>query len=87
MDTPTKRRRQRGARIVEQLLKTQARARAMYAKADQVLERLLKVLDVGDEVKLGDGRVATLVDQFAHRNVCWRSSSFPRFKVEVETRV
>lgn len=76
-------RRRRGARLVEQLLKTQARARALYAQADKLLDRIREVLDVGDQVALGDGRVATLVDQFADRNVCWRSSSFARYKVEV----
>jgi hypothetical protein len=80
-------RRKRGARIVEQLLKTQARGKALYAKADKLLDKLLEVLEVGAEIDLGDGRVARLVDQFADRRVCWRSSSFNRFKVEVEERV
>ena len=79
-------RRKRGAAIVEELLKTQARARALYAKADEILERLLKVLDAGDEIILGDGRVARLVDQFADRDSVWQSACCRRYKVEVEKR-
>lgn len=79
-------RRQRGARIVEQLLKTQARARALYRQADKLLERLRGVIEPGDEVDLGDGRVARLVDQFATRTTCFKASAFTRFTVEVEDR-
>lgn len=79
-------RRKRGAAIVEKLLNTQARGRALYAEADKLLERLRKVIDVGDEITLGDGRVAILVDQFADKDAVWQSACCRRFKVEVERR-
>lgn len=79
-------RRRRGARLVEQLLNAQARGRALYNEADKLLERLMKVIEPGDEIDLGDGRVAKLVDQFANgRLVVWHSSGCKRYKVDVST--
>lgn len=76
-------RRQRGVRAIEKLLRTQARAKALYGKADRILEDIRRLIEVGDPIPLGDGRVARLVDQFADRTVCWKSASFSRYKVEV----
>ncbi len=79
-------RRKRGAAIVEKLLRTQARAKALYVEADALVDRLRKVIDVGDEITLGDGRVARLVDQFAERSIVFTPSGCRRYKVEVEKR-
>ena len=77
-------RRQRGARIVERLLKTQARARALYGQADQLLDQIRGVVEPGDTIDLGNGRVARLVDQFADRSKVFHATACSRFKVEID---
>ncbi len=79
-------RRKRGARILERILRAQARGRTYYAEADKLLDQALEDLGPGAEVDLGDGRVARIVDQFADKRVVWRSSPCHRFKVEVGER-
>lgn len=71
-------------RKVKKLLEARERGSAAYGQADAILEELLGHLPVGREVDLGDGRVATLVDNFAEKNKAWKPCGVSRFDLKVK---
>ncbi len=57
--------------------------KSAYAEADRLLEEILKKMVPGDIVELGDGAVASLVDNFAVKNKSWKPCGINRFEVKV----
>lgn len=60
------------------------RGKDFYAQADAILDQLASELEHGEEIDLGKGRVAVLVDQFADRSVVFRPCGVRRFELKVK---
>jgi hypothetical protein len=70
------------ARKIEQHLEARERGKTHYALADRLLDELIKTLKPGQEVKLSDGRVARLVDNFADgKNKHFKPTGVSRFEI------
>lgn len=72
------------AEKVTALLRAKELGRRQYAKADRLLEELLKVLTVGEEIELQGGKRATLKDNYAGTNKVFRAHGISRYEVEVK---
>jgi hypothetical protein len=75
----------RARSLVTRWLLAQETAKRAYADADAALDELLAGDLVDSEIKLTDGRTATVVDQFAEKHKVFKASAFVRFKIEVKT--
>lgn len=72
-------------KIVEMLSARDA-GKAGYAKADELLEEIVaKMLIPGndDEIDLGEGQIAKLVDNFAKGNKAWKPCGISRYDIKV----
>jgi hypothetical protein len=73
------------AGVIEKVLRMiEARdtGKQQYKEADQLLEELLPLLKVGESIELGNGEVATLVDNFDDKNKAWKPCGINRFDIE-----
>lgn len=55
-----------------------------YERADRLLEEILCEVDCGRHVKLGDNKVAVVVDNFAEKNKVYRAHGIARYEVHLE---
>ena len=67
---------------VAAFLEARENGKAEYARADDLLEELVGLLEVGETVTLPDGREIALVDQFADRAVVWKPAGVRRFELK-----
>jgi hypothetical protein len=72
--------------LIRKIVLLQAKVRRYYELADDALMELIALVDPGYKLKLRDGRVATFVDNFADRNVTFRTTAMRRYSVEVKKR-
>jgi len=63
--------------------KLQHKARANYAAADELAEEIIPLLKKRKKVRISDGRVARLKDNFARRNKAFKQCGVNRFEVEI----
>lgn len=74
--------------VAKEMLVQRDKAKAAFQRADELLDELLAQKDVGESVRLEDGRRVVVVDHFLDRegnlkNTVWKSSGVKRFDVEV----
>lgn len=75
-------------RDLKELESVTSAAKQLYARRDEIEQRLLKVLRVGDQIALPDNRVVEVVDNFwdkklqQPKNVCWGHGSVRRFEID-----
>jgi len=65
------------------LFRARDKGKALYAAADELLDEVLAVLSPGDEVDLGGGKKALVVDNFAKGNKAWKPAGVNRFDVKL----
>ena len=61
----------------------QHKARASYTKADELLEEIMPLLKKRKKVRISEGRVARLKDNFARRNKAFKQCGVNRFEIEI----
>ena len=66
-----------------ELLDIRARAKQLYEAADALEERLIERLPVGERLRLRDGRIIALIDNFVSSNVAFRPAAVRHFEVRV----
>ena len=65
-------------------LKTIARAKKLYERADTILEEIAQQLKPGDAVALTeDGKKAVLLDNYAGKNIVWGHGGVRRYAIEI----
>lgn len=69
-------------KIVEMLSARDA-GKAGYAKADELLEEIVAKMGNDDEIDLGEGQIAKLVDNFAKGNKAWKPCGISRYDIKV----
>lgn len=69
-------------KLLQRYLRLQAQAKAAYGKMDDLLEKLIPEMRLSEAVSAGDGRQAQLVDNYATKNVSWKSSAHRRFEIK-----
>lgn len=69
-------------RLLQRYLRLQAQTKTAYGKIDALLETLIPQMPVGEACSAGDGRQVQLVDNFATKNIAWKSSATRRFEVK-----
>ena len=75
------------ARMIEEHLAERERGKTHYGLADSLLAELIGALKPGQEVKLSDGRVARLVDNFADgRNKHYKPAGVCRYEIGVSRK-
>ena len=57
--------------------------KAAYAEADRLLDEILTAMKVGEQVQLGEGQVAEVIDNFAVKNKSWKPCGISRFDIKV----
>jgi len=69
---------------IRAMLAAKERAKAQYAKADRLLDELVKMAAPGDVIDLGKGKLVKVVDNFADgKNLAWGHGSVRRFDLKV----
>lgn len=69
------------ARLLRRYLRLNEEAKALFAKSDILMGKLLRTLGPGKPVKIGRSRVAIVVDQFAEKLVVWKATASRRYVV------
>lgn len=70
-------------RKIRKMLAAKDRGKAAYVEADELLEEILAELQPGQQVKLGGGEWAEVVDNFAEKNKVFKPAGVARFEVKV----
>jgi len=70
--------------LVLAMLRAKEVGKAGYAKADELLEKILQTSKVGDVIDIGGGQQAVIVDNFATKNKVWKPTGITRFDVKIE---
>ena len=52
---------------------------AKYKRSREAFAELLPHMKPGEELKLGDGTVFVIVDQFAEKNIVWKPTGVERY--------
>jgi hypothetical protein len=71
-----------GGKIVA-MLRARDAGKAGYARADELLEEIVGEIQVGKQIKLGDGTIAELVDNFEKGNKAWKPCGISRFDIKI----
>ena len=67
--------------LVEQYFAELDAGRAAYENADKILAELKDTVDVGETIRLDDGREYELQDQFADKDKVWKPCGVSRFTI------
>ena len=65
------------------LLRARDAGKAGYAKADELLEEIVGETTIGKQIKLANGTIAELVDNFAKGNKAWKPCGISRYDIKI----
>lgn len=72
------------AETIKRFLRTKARAKKMYERADYYLGEIAKQIEPGEEVPLSeDGKKAVLIDNFAGKSIVWGHGGVRHYDIDV----
>jgi hypothetical protein len=65
-------------------MRTMARAKKLYERADTLLAEIAQEMKPGDEVPLTeDGKKAVLIDNFSGKSIVWGHGGVRHFAIEI----
>lgn len=71
------------ASTMARILEIRSQVRTLMKEAEALEAGVLDSVPIGQPVKLPDGSHALVRDNFAAKNLCWKSASFRRFEIEL----
>lgn len=74
------------AAIARRAVKALRTGRRNYGLHDELVAELLGLVKIGEWFRVSKKRSMRLVDQFAERNVAFKSTSFKRYDLEVRSK-
>lgn len=71
------------AKLIREMLAERDAGSRHYREAERLLDVIAAKMQVGDQIDLGGGRVAVMVDNFATKNKVWKSVGVARLELEI----
>jgi hypothetical protein len=84
---PMKTKQQKLGLRINEMLRARNAGKVGYAEADRLLEELVKEWPSDNQVDLGDGNIAILVDNFARGNKVWKPCGISRYDIKVSKKL
>lgn len=72
--------------IARRAIKALKAGRRSYGLHDELVSELLGLVKIGEWFRVSKKRCMRLVDQFAEKNVAFKSTSFKRYDLEVRSK-
>ncbi len=71
------------AEKVRRMLAAKDKGRAAYTEAEQLFEEIHPLLEVGEQLDIGEGQLFVIVDNFATKNKAFKQAGVSRFEGKV----
>lgn len=72
------------SKLVRRYQKAKASGKRAYARADDLLAQIAESVAPGEEIDLGPGQRAVLIDRFADKIIVWTPCGARRWDLEVK---